>query len=780
MIDISRRTAPAVDRLRQRAAENPGGYGPEFAAALSDLGVRLLDAGRLEEGLASVNEAGTTLAKIDAVGGGSARGGGSWARLFEPANKTNVRRQAVLFYRQAIAEISGEDALRPVFESGFGMALLSKHQFTGELDALQEAVDACRRAVENAHKNHPSTAFVLGNLGTVQLAYYRRTGEPEALDEALRNYDRAVFACALGDPRRVRHESLFGEALRVWYERTGLLADLDQAVTILQAAVEATPRDDADRIDAVYHLGNALLTRFARTGHAGDLHSALDRVREAADAVRPGDCRQPGILASLADALQLQFGRDHDAAQLEAAVICLADAMRVTSADHVERPRVLASFGRVLLARFERTDDPDDLDRAVQYLGEAVSATPPEHLERPRHLVNYASALLRRFEFAGNQGDLDLALAQVREAGAAPTQARERVEVLAELGELLGRHRGYVDTARAVSEARPPVLTQDQPDELVARFGLAEMLVDLNRGIEAEATEPARQEERMAGRLTETEMAELARLFPPGPATTSMFTRAGFDVTLLPSAHQSAFDYWSLVNTAIADGAFADGRRRVLAAARARYPYNPVLFAADVQPAPGGLPSVLLVGASPLGGDTVRADRELRQIREVGNPAVVEVEYVPAATAADLSKIRAVRPDLLHLSCHGQGAVLLFDDGAGGRQAVHAADIAITLRSYEVELGIRLRGIILNACDSTEAAQILSPYADVVVAHGSDIADDDAVAFTGALYRALLSTADLAAAARIGSAEMVAADPARRAVADSLVILERNRDDRDA
>lgn len=270
----------------------------------------------------------------------------------------------------------------------------------------------------------------------------------------------------------------------------------------------------------------------------------------------------------------------------------------------------------------------------------------------------------------------------------------------------------------------------------------------------------------MTERLTEQEVAELARLFPPGPATTALLGRAGFDVTKLPSTGQSAYDYWSLINVSIEDGAFGDGRRRVLALARGRFPYNRVLLEA-------GAPEVwrvLFVGASPLDRATLRADLELRRVREAGGP--VDLHYLPAATVTDLSQVRVRRPDLLHLACHGQGPLLVFDDGAGGAHTVHAADLAQTFQTYEQELGVRLRGIVLNACDSAAAAQILHRCADVVVAHREDLPDDDGIAFAGAFYRALAGVTDLAAAARIAVTELVTADPARRSIAEHLVVLE--------
>src|SRR5262249_6591526 len=151
----------------------------------------------------------------------------------------------------------------------------------------------------------------------------------------------------------------------------------------------------------------------------------------------------------------------------------------------------------------------------------------------------------------------------------------------------------------------------------------------------------------------------------------------------------SSLEYWSAINRLIAAGMVNNGRQRVITEALRRFPYNQVLLA-------GAGPAswrVLFVGASATKLSPVPADRELRTIRDIGGP--FDVRDVPAATATDLGRIRTDRPDLLHLACHGRGALLVFGDGHGGSASVHAARVADTLRVYRDELGVRLSGILL-------------------------------------------------------------------------------------
>jgi hypothetical protein len=269
--------------------------------------------------------------------------------------------------------------------------------------------------------------------------------------------------------------------------------------------------------------------------------------------------------------------------------------------------------------------------------------------------------------------------------------------------------------------------------------------------------------------LTDEEVAELAELFPPGkPSTIRVLTRAGFKANQLPTltTGDSATDYWDLINGKIAKGTVEDGRRRVIAAALEPYPYNQVLLAAGI----AHTWRVLFMGASPDGLRPIRAGSELRLIRQADQ--TIHVRDVPAPAVTDLRTIRLERPDVLHLACHGCGEQLVFEDGAGGRQTVHAAQVAETLRVYSDELGVRLRGIVLNACRSEPAAELLRPHAEIVVAHRDELLDGHGIAFAGALYLALPGAPTLAAAARIAVRELVLDDPRRRPLEDGLVICE--------
>jgi hypothetical protein len=264
--------------------------------------------------------------------------------------------------------------------------------------------------------------------------------------------------------------------------------------------------------------------------------------------------------------------------------------------------------------------------------------------------------------------------------------------------------------------------------------------------------------------LTPNEVAELAKLFPPGLQATQLLEEAGFQRAELPGVSPtiSSLEYWNEVN--VKATMVENLRRQVLGAAAARYPFNKVFKAS--------LRRILFLGASPQGPETLRADREFRAVDAVLERTGLDLHHRPAATLADFDGVRLLRPDLLHLSCHGEGTILIFENAQGAPARIDAAEIAETLRKYRAVFDVQLAGIVLNACLSEPAADLLASCAPAVVAHRGDLEDDCAIAFSERLYRVLAeSTGSLLQAAEVAAQEVAALTRRScRAVRDDLVL----------
>lgn len=249
-------------------------------------------------------------------------------------------------------------------------------------------------------------------------------------------------------------------------------------------------------------------------------------------------------------------------------------------------------------------------------------------------------------------------------------------------------------------------------------------------------------------RLTPDEIAALAEAFPVGPPSLTLLRTAGFPSAVIPAmANLTALDFWTQVAELVAAGVMLDGRRRLLRAARRRYPFNKKFSLA--QGGAGPL-RVLVIGASPDDPDLphVRADRESHAIGKAALPGRVEVKAVLGAEATDVREVGSFRPDILHFVCHGYDEGLIFNDTRGEADFVKASRIAELLRHYRDSTGVRLRGIVLAACDGGTLAPHFTGVTNTVIAHRGKLSDPCGVTFAEQLYRRLNETGDLAAAAR--------------------------------
>jgi hypothetical protein len=295
--------------------------------------------------------------------------------------------------------------------------------------------------------------------------------------------------------------------------------------------------------------------------------------------------------------------------------------------------------------------------------------------------------------------------------------------------------------------------------------------------------EGARQE------FTAAEIAVLAEAFPPIRTARSLLREAGFPMTEMPGAPETAAGFWEQVSESLANGALPGGRGRILIAASRRFPGQPAFTVAAAHPSVAVADRcvavaddtvaavddkvralrVLVVGASPSGTGRIRPDREARAIEAAGNHLLVR--YCPAAAATDLRHALEFQPDILHLACHGRGTDLVFEDTFGAEHAVPARDVAGTLRLYR-DLGkVRLRGLVLGSCDSELIAADFAGVAERVVAHSGPLDDECAVVFAGHLYAALAHTADLGAAARLAAQHTLLTDQSCAAPMACMLVL---------
>jgi hypothetical protein len=295
--------------------------------------------------------------------------------------------------------------------------------------------------------------------------------------------------------------------------------------------------------------------------------------------------------------------------------------------------------------------------------------------------------------------------------------------------------------------------------------------------------------------FTAAEITALAEVFPPVRPARSLLRASDFPMTEMPAAPDTAIDFWTQVSESLANGVRPGGRQLILAAAARRYPGQDMFrvmagssatddSSAAAPSSPGGsgraraadrVTRVLVIGASPEGAERIRPDRDARAIEQARVAGRLDVTYCPAAVATDLQRVLDVRPDVLHLACHGAGQYLVFEDHLGQQHRVLAREVAATLGLYREIGGVHLRGLVIASCDGESIAGQFAAVADLVVAHRGSLDDACAVTFTSHLYEGLGRAPDLGAAARLAARHAALTDSSCAGVEAGLIVLPDGR-----
>lgn len=128
---------------------------------------------------------------------------------------------------------------------------------------------------------------------------------------------------------------------------------------------------------------------------------------------------------------------------------------------------------------------------------------------------------------------------------------------------------------------------------------------------------------------------------------------------------------------------------------------------------------------------------------------IVLVDKFLSADSADLARIMAKDPDVLHISCHASGGQLYWQDRRRDPDALTAGWLAEQIRAHA---GRRLSGIVLSACDGESTGEAFITAALTVIAHPGRLTSNLAEEFTATFYNQLSITPVLRTAAERTSA----------------------------
>jgi hypothetical protein len=147
---------------------------------------------------------------------------------------------------------------------------------------------------------------------------------------------------------------------------------------------------------------------------------------------------------------------------------------------------------------------------------------------------------------------------------------------------------------------------------------------------------------------------------------------------------------------------------------------------------------VVFIGSSPNGGDQLgeaRFRQELSEIKDLARQRHIRlVGEFQHAGSVDLPEILALKPDIVHVACHGKGGELYWEDDEGDREALRAGWLAESMLERTRR---KLGGILLSVCDGEFAGPPFTLAARTVIAHPGQVPDNLAAGFTKKFYQEL-------------------------------------------
>ncbi|KAJ7723014.1 CHAT domain-containing protein, partial [Mycena maculata] len=361
-----------------------------------------------------------------------------------------------------------------------GHDLLQRFYDTGDLDALNTAVQKFQEVVNLTPQDHPDRAGWLHDFAVSVRNRYQRLGDVKDLEAAVEKFQEAVDLTPVDHPDRAGRLQSVAKSFGDWYQRLGELKDLEAALKMSQEAIDLTPVDHPDRGSRLQSLAACFGNRYRRLGDLKDLDTTIQKLQEAVDLIPSDLIGRARQLKNLSTALIDRYQRLGELKDVEAALQRDKEALDLIPVDHPDRADQLRCLAVSSMSRYWRLGQLKDLETVVQISEQVVDLTPSDHPEWAGRLQNLATSLGARYRRLGELRDLEATVQKWEQTvDLTPADHPERAVRLQYLAESLNdryqRLSNLKDLEAAVQKIQEAVhLTPtDHPDRAGRLQGLA-------------------------------------------------------------------------------------------------------------------------------------------------------------------------------------------------------------------------------------------------------------------------------------------------------------------
>lgn len=255
----------------------------------------------------------------------------------------------------------------------------------GNINYLNATVLFTERVVT---KNGLDQASWLNKLGSLLALRHERTGAIDDLRQAICHVEAALDAIPPNHPCQVGWLNNLGNLLGRKFERTGAFDDLENAIKQTTKAMELTLSSDLNRADRLNSVGSWLARRYERVGNVDDLETALRLVQEAVDITSSAHPNKPVYLTCLGNMLAWRFKLHGNHSDMDQAIYSLKNAMELIPVPSPVRADLLSNLATMSVWIYEKNGQPGDLQRAINLTKETLRTMPLDH---PNRAASYFS-----------------------------------------------------------------------------------------------------------------------------------------------------------------------------------------------------------------------------------------------------------------------------------------------------------------------------------------------------------------------------------------------------
>jgi hypothetical protein len=265
--------------------------------------------------------------------------------------------EAIGLLSAAVSDSRATAGQRAEWAGNLAIALLSRYEREHRRDDLDVAVRLGRLAADpGARRGADSLAAAWNNLSGLLSATFAEDGEIDCLDEAVDAAERAVTHLPDGHRMRGHYLVTVGQLRTLRYDTTGAIGDRRRALEVLGEAVEECPAGASWFARAHTAFAAALVRGAYTAGGEDSLVAAIDHHRVALEATPSSSAGFAGRAANLGTVLVEHFLRTGERAGLDAAIRLHEAAATAAVDDLAERVAVLSSYAECLLIRFQTGD----------------------------------------------------------------------------------------------------------------------------------------------------------------------------------------------------------------------------------------------------------------------------------------------------------------------------------------------------------------------------------------------------------------------------------------